>query len=345
MIPCLSPRPMVFCHLMTETKLSFSIDIGDVLDVDFRADGSLISLQGFDRRQVIVFEPSPPAPAEESVGREKTRIEKLKAHRSLPPKPIELPNFWSSPEYPHFRYLKRDRLLVIDNSSQDVYEQNALVMSESGNLISRFHVGAGVVEVCPTGGGVAVAYHCEAAYEFGHTMGEAAAAGVAVYDLNGQMIASLNSDLEEDGWHLENIQCMIARESGELILIPEFLYGPQDGLNSPIIFYDWRSGKIRIEESRYPRPLAVSSRGSTLLVYAPETSEDEIVKCDLHGDRLASLGHIQNIYRGLSGGKFLSQLSGIEYRLFDFDLEPETRKLPAAPIPIYRARQQTHVES
>ncbi len=327
---------------MTETKLSFSIDIGDVLDVDFRADGSLISLQGFDQRQVIVFEPANSVQTLETSKCEKTRLEKLKAHRSLVPKPIELPSYWSSPEYPHFRFLKRDRLLLIDNSSEDVYEQNALIVSESGSILSRFHVGAGIVEACPTGGALAVAYHCEAAYEFGHVMGEAAAAGVAVFDLNGQMIASLNSDLEEDGWHLENIQCMVARESGELLLIPEFLHGPQDELNSPIVFYDWRSGKIRIEESHYPRPLAISSRGSSLLIYAPETSEDEVVKCDLRGDRLASLGFIQNIYRGLPGGKFLSQLTGIEYRLFD--LEPETRKIPAAPIPIYRARQQSHLE-
>lgn len=284
---------------MTETILSFSIDIGDVLDVDIRPDGSLISIDGFGRRQVI----------------------------SIGERHIELPSAWPTPELPHLRCMGLEQILLIDTSSDQVNGENAFVIDMTGQIVSRFHLGAGVIDACylPGSGAnvaIAAAFHVDAAHEFDLEVGATAQAGVLVVDTTGRPIANLNSDLRQEGWSAQNIQCLVARESGELVLIPDVLQGPREELHSPLVFYDWRSGRIRIEESEVSWPLAISSKGSTLFMYSPEESEDALLACDLHGQMRKNHGFYKHVYRGLPGGRFLAQLSGTEYNLLTTEGEP-----------------------
>lgn len=275
---------------MIETLLSFPIDIGEVLDVDFRPDGGHISVQGFGTRQVLV----------------------------RPEGPAELPPEWTAADFPHLRSIGSGRLLLIDTNSEHVKGENAFLLTETGRLEHRFHVGAGVIDVVRAAEALAVAYHPDAAHEYGIETGPMAATGIAIFDRNGRMLATLNHDLEREGWTATNIQCMCARESGELVFIPEFLKGPKNELDSPIVFYDWRTGAVRVEDSRHSRPLAISSRDTSLLVYSSENSEDELTLCDLKGRQVKSLGFHGQIFRGLAGGRFLAQLSGTQYRLLEF---------------------------
>ncbi len=279
---------------MRETLLSFPIDIGEVLDVDIRPDGGLISIQGFGKRQVLM----------------------------RPTGPAELPSAWPASEFPHVRSIGSERVLLIDTNSDQVKGENAFLITETGRLEHRFHVGAGVIDVVCAAGTLAIAYHPDAAHEYGIETGPTAAMGIAIFDLNGRMLATLNHDLEREGWSATNIQCLCARESGELVFVPEFLKGPKTELDSPIVFYDWRTGSVRVEESRHSRPLAVSSRGSSLLIYSPENSEDELALCDIKGRQLKSLGFYGQIFRGLPGGRFLAQVSGTQYRLLELQPDP-----------------------
>lgn len=283
---------------MNVTLLSFSLDIGEVLDVDFRlTEGSRaaafgdehLSIQGFGKRQILMG----------------------------PLGPAELPKAWPASEFPHLRSIGSGRLLLIDTSSAHVKDDNAFLLTESGRLEARFHVGAGVIDVVPTAGAVAVAYHPDAAHEYGLETGPMAATSIAVFDINGRVLATLNHDLERMGWSASNVQCMTARESGELVFIPEFLKTPKAEFDSPIVFYNWRTGHAHVEESSVLRPLAISSRDSSLMIYSPETSEDELLICDLHGRKVKSLGFHPQIFRGLLNGKFLSQVSGTQYRILD----------------------------
>lgn len=288
---------------MNETLLSFPIDIGEVLDVDFRPDGSTISIQGFGKRQILM----------------------------RPEGPVELPSAWPAAEYPHLRWIGSGRALLIDTNSDQVKGDNAYVMTETGRLDHRFHVGAGVIDAIPVGGVIAVAYHPDAAHEHGIETGPMAATGMAIFDFNGRMLATLNHDLEREGWTASNIQCLTARESGEIVFVPEFLKGPKTELDSPIVFYDWRTGQVWIEESRHSRPLAISALGSSLLIYSPETSEDELILCDLKGRPRKTLGFHPQIFRGIPGGKFIAQISGAQYRLLEKRPEKEIQNHEAPP--------------
>lgn len=282
---------------MNETLLSFPIDIGEVLDVDFRPDGGLLSVQGFGTRQVLV----------------------------CPEGPAELPAQWPAAEFPHLRSIGNNRALLLDTNSDQVKGENAFILTETGRLEHRFHVGAGVIDVTLAAGVLAVAYHPDAAHEYGIETGPMAATGIAIFDPSGRMLATLNHDLEREGWSATNIQCLTARESGEIIFVPEFLKGPKTELDSPVVFYDWRTGQVRVEEVQLARPLAISSRGSHLLIYSPENSEDELILCDMKGRQVQSLGFFQQVFRGLPGGRFLAQVSGTQYRLIEMKQEPSAR--------------------
>lgn len=286
---------------MKETKLPFKIDIGDILDVDFMPDGTLISLQGFGSRQIF----------------------------KLGEKFVELPETWSTPQYPHLRALTKNRFLLID-THHNVAGQNALIINEHGKTISRFHVGAGVVDASATAGLVAVAYHADAAFEFGFEADSLSALGVAIFDLNGQMIACLNHELERTGFRAENIQCMVTRESGELVIIPDLLIGPDGELQSPILFYDWRMARVRWEDTGLTQPLALSAKGSNLYIYSPQEADENIIETDLTGGRQKTMGFFKSLYRGLSGGRFLGQLTPTEYQLFEAGTD--TGKIKSAPL-------------
>ena len=288
---------------MIETKLTFSIDIGDVLDIDFSPNGDLVSLQGYGKRQVVCF----------------------------PDRIVELPAIWANPSYPHMRSLGGDRWLFVDTHA-DVIGDNALVVNEAGKLISQFHLGAGVLDVCNTAGNIAASYHIDAAYEFGFNPDPLAAVGVAIFNQNGRIIACLNHDLERLGFRAENIQCMVPRESGELLIVPDTLSGPDVELQSPLVFYDWRMGHVRWEENEFTQPIAVSSRGKNLYIYSPADSEENLLQTDLNGRNHRTLGFHKNIYRGLSGGRFISQISPTEYLVLEAATELQKSPEPATTL-------------
>jgi hypothetical protein len=289
---------------MHETTLKFAIDIGDVLDVDFSFDGDIVSLQGYGKRHILCF----------------------------PDRTVELPATWQAPTYPHLRAISPNRWLLVD-THVDISGDNAFVIDDRGNLISRFHVGAGVLDVCETAGMMAFGYHIDAAYEFGFAADPLAALGVAVFDQNGRIIACLNHDLEKIGLRAENIQCMVARESGELLIVADTLVGPDIEMQSPLIFYDWRMGHVRWEQNDLAQPIAVSAKGKDLFIYSPSDSEENLIRTDVTGRLHRSLGFHKNIFRGLKNGRFLAQSSPIEYVVLETSkMEIQVPTAPAAPL-------------
>lgn len=319
-------------------EFSFPIQIGQVLDFDVLLSSKLASklasksaansaststpigddlvaaIEGHGQRQVLV------------IGQERWLISE--------PSPNHAPDDWRNPEFPHLRFLNNDQLLLVDTSPRLDSTPNAWIVDLKAQPIANFDLGTGVMDLVTFPKWIAAAYHPEAAFAQGFDQYPLAQGSINIYDHLGHFQFSVDSVLQEAGWRMDPAVCIAAHANDELLFIPETLYENDEPIEYPIASINLRTRRFRYWESPFLEPMAVSSmnsighgnNGGAIFLYSPEDYEDQLISYDLHSKRVTYLGNYPNIYRGLTKGRFISQLTSAIYAVVAAP-QPETPAL------------------
>jgi hypothetical protein len=268
-------------------EFSFPIEIGAVNDIDLLANGDTLLIQGTENQQILVDR--------ESV--------------------IRLPEGWSCPEFPFVRDLTDGRILVVDTGFDVAGEKNAWILNRNGQIAANFAIGSAAVEIVCLNGMIAVAYHPDSARAHGYQVHPIQRAGIAFYDLNGQLTSGFNQESSWRGLSVSNIRCMTRINSTQLLFAPETATQSGRDIENPIVIYDFASRSPIVIEAPFARPEALAMTGHWIHMASPEGWEDQIITFDPKRKISQHRGDFQGLFRGHESGGFLCQLSAADYAL------------------------------
>ncbi len=293
---------------MDIVEFPFPIEIGLVYDLDFTSDGIPVSIQGSSNHQVLMW-----------------------GDQSL-----NLPNAWSSPDFPFVRCLPDGRVLVVDTGWEAARRKNAWILNIRGKtsaglqacgrvdrptslraeVDANFDLGSAAVEIVCLWGLIAVAYHPISAQAIGHQIQPVQRTAVAFFDPRGRLVMGFNQESASCEVLAENVRCMTALSRSQILFSPESLFVEGQSVENPLVLFDCASPKRPILFSApYPRPEALASDGGLIHMASPEGWEDQIITFDPTRKISQHRGDFLGIFRGLTGGAFLAQLSTSEYAM------------------------------
>lgn len=263
----------------------FPIEIGSVCDLDFAQDGTVLSIQGSESQQVVIWGE----------------------------KRLMLPEAWSSPEYPFIRYLHDGRILLVDTSFRAARGKNAWIMDSRGTVQVHFELGSAAVEISSLWGLIAVAFHPISAKANGHQVQPIQRTGVAFFDTSGRLLMGFNQEAARYGMTVENVRCMAPISRSQLLFVPERLTVKGVEVENPVVVFDCASRRPTAYSAPFPGAEAISMAGGEIHLASPESWEDQIITFDVESKISQHRGEFLGIFRGLEGGAFLAQLSSADY--------------------------------
>lgn len=265
----------------------FPIEIGSVCDLDFMSNGHPLTIQGSETHQILM--------------REEQRF--------------QLPEEWSSPEFPFVRYLPDGRVLTVDSGFDAAKQKNAWIINSRGGVDAHFEIGSAAVEVAALWGLIAVAYHPLSARAHGHQIQPLQRTAVAFFDLNGRLIMGFNTIAAAYGVSAENVRCMTALTRSQLLFVPERLTIHGREIENPVVLFDCASRRPKVFSAPFPRAEACTLADGWIHLASPEGWEDQIITFDPETKISHHRGEFLGIFRGLEGGAFLAQLSSADYSM------------------------------
>jgi hypothetical protein len=263
----------------------FPIEIGSVRDLDFLPNGTPVTIQGSDSHQVLMR------------GQDR----------------IQLPDEWSSPDFPFVRNLPDGRILVVDTGYKTASEKNAWILSTRGTIESHFEIGSAAVEIAGLWGLIAVAYHPLSAKAHGHQIQPVQRTAIAFFDSSGRLVMGFNQEAAAVGVNAENVRCMTALSRSQLLFVPERLTIHGKEVENPVVLFDCATRRPRIYSAPHARCEAISMADGWIHLASPEGWEDQIITFDAEAKISQHRGEFLGIFRGLEGGAFLAQLSSSDY--------------------------------
>ncbi len=263
----------------------FPIEIGSVCDLDFLPNGAPVTIQGYENRQDLVW------------GQQT----------------VQMPEGWSSPEFPFVRYLPDGRLLVVDTGFKASTGRNAWILNSRGSVESHFEIGSAAVEIAGLWGLIAVAYHPISAKAHGHQIQPLQRTAIAFFDLQGRLVMGFNQEAATVGVIAENVRCMTALSRSQLLFVPEKLTVHGREVENPVVLFDCASRRPRVYSAPFPKAEAVSMADGFIHLASPEGWEDQIITFDAETKISQHRGEFLGLFRGLEGGGFLAQLSAADY--------------------------------
>jgi hypothetical protein len=289
----------------------FPIEIGSVCDFDFLPNGTSVTIQGTGSHQVLIMDD----------------------------RRFELPDTWTSPEFPMVRSLPDGRVLCVDTDFNEVGPDtgNAWILSSKpasrtrAPLVRRslavggaltegtlrveaqFNVSSSAVEIACVWGLIAVAYHPLSARAHGHQVQPVQRSGIAFFDLQGRMVMGFNTVCAPLGVQIENVRCMTALSRSQLLFVPETLFVHGKEVENPVVMFDCATLRPRVFSAPSPRAEACTMQNGWIHLASPEGWEDQIITFDPEGKISQHRGEFLGIFRGLENGAFLAQHSSAEY--------------------------------
>lgn len=292
---------------MKIVDFAFPIEIGAVCDLDFKYDGTPISIQGSSNHQVLM------------VGSQR----------------LALPEQWSVPEFPFVRYLPDGRILAVDSNIDASRDKNAWILDPRGDIEAHFEIGSGAVEIAGLWGLIAVAFHPLSAKAHGYQIQPLQRNGIAFFDLNGKLVMGFNQEASAVGVAAENIRCMTALSRSQILFVPEQLTVHGQEIENPVVLFDCATRRPRVYSAPFPRAEAIAMADGFIHLASPEDWEDQIITFDPETKISQHRGEFFGIFRGLENGSFLAQLSASDYAI----IAPESSDTVLKGTPRAKASQ------
>lgn len=274
----------------------FPIHIGSVCDLDFRADGVPISVQGTTRGQVLMVGDNPQS----------------------------LPEGWSNPEFPIVRCLHDGGIFLCDTGISKANLNNSWIL-DGHKIRAEFSIGAAAVDVVPLFGLIAVAYHPFSALAFGLTIEPIQRAGVAFFDLKGELVMGLNQEIGLMGLNVENVRCLSRFSPTQVALVPERVLMNGKDVENPLVTFDCATRTPALLSLPFPGTEATSISGKYIHLGSPTGYEDHIMSYDSETQAIFPRGEFIGIFRGLDDGGLIAQLSPSHYAVV-FPGQPEDKQ-------------------
>jgi len=197
-------------------------------------------------------------------------------------------------KYPLIRAVDEQVFLVAE-CRVDKRVDNCLLFDFQGKQLTSFFAGDGIQDIEVVNNRIVISYFDEGVYGMDGPNNE----GLAVFDLNGEMLLGYNSKHRE--YTIDDCYCMCANGAHSILFFPY--------MDFPLIELNLNTG----EEKTYKTPAAV--RGSAaitsfegkIIFHSPYDEPNQFLLWSIGQNQATHIGEYPGMLRGLRAGQFLSK--------------------------------------